>query len=764
MPHPRLVSTWALVAGLSMFGIGAYAVERADLFPDWRLAVSWSPMALPATRVVSPADIATGRPILALAVGEAALRGPVGILEHKRLHGREWEREGSVAYYDGGRLLFASGVGVRVHGGGSRLNSPRQGFRLYFRREYGPRQFAPGILFGPEAQPIRRLIVHNDVRRDSDRMMWHFANPLSYDIARAMGAIAPETRPVRFYLNEVYQGPFVLTERIDEHYFAAHRGHGDVLQTPEAFDRLWKWVLETRPLSMARVAGQVDLESLTRWFLAVAFCATRDAYQSPGQFLDLTRPAGWFWVNWDMDLSFRRWDLDSYQYLLERIEEPRRGRSHTEPRAQLLTHLLSQDSAYRDYFKRIFLQVMNHRVTRAFLRERYDHYLHEAQRLEVENVRYLPRLREFLERRPDFFRLTTEQWLNAPTSQPVTLVAPPGVPLRIDGETVFSGYRGLYFPDMDIEVEVGGERAAHVRGWRINGRGVAGGTHLVFRADRPTTVEVLFDGLQPRLRSQVDSPQPAAPPAADRGPKPLWRRIPAGSFWMGCVPEDSECEPNELPRTRVVLPEPFDIMAHEVSAGIYSAFARATSRMTPRQPEWYADASHPVVNVTWDEAQSYCQRQGGRLPTEQEWEYAARGGVDGQRYPWGNDPPVIPGGGDPATWRQTAPVGSVEPNRFGLWDTAGNVWEWTMSRYRPTLASAPGDGPYDLRTIKGGSWDSSPRRRRSSERAALARHGRHNLYVGFRCVRPATAQARLAAAPASEPATRRAPGESPNDG
>jgi formylglycine-generating enzyme required for sulfatase activity len=178
------------------------------------------------------------------------------------------------------------------------------------------------------------------------------------------------------------------------------------------------------------------------------------------------------------------------------------------------------------------------------------------------------------------------------------------------------------------------------------------------------------------------------------------------------------------------------MMAHEVSAGAFLAFTDATSRLMPRQPEWYADLTHPVVNVTWDEAQLYCQWQGGRLPTEEEWEYAARGGLDGRLYPWGDTAPVLPARRGSTIFRRTAPVGTFEANGYGLHDMAGNVWEWTVNLHRPTHTTDPSQGAYELRTIKGGSWDSSPPRRRVSERAALARHGRHNLYVGFRCVRP----------------------------
>jgi formylglycine-generating enzyme required for sulfatase activity len=205
------------------------------------------------------------------------------------------------------------------------------------------------------------------------------------------------------------------------------------------------------------------------------------------------------------------------------------------------------------------------------------------------------------------------------------------------------------------------------------------------------------------------------------------------------VPNDPNCDRTEQPRSRAVIEEPFAVMTHEVTWGNFRAYATATSRSMPRQPEWYADEKHPVVNVTWDEAQLYCQSLGGRLPTEAEWEYAARGGPQYTLYPWGNEIyQPRPKGAPPirrAAQTGSFPVGTFAPNGYGLYDMAGNVWEWTVNRHRPTHDTEPVDDGYELRTIKGGSWDSSPARRRISERAALARHGRHNLYVGFRCVR-----------------------------
>lgn len=140
----------------------------------------------------------------------------------------------------------------------------------------------------------------------------------------------------------------------------------------------------------------------------------------------------------------------------------------------------------------------------------------------------------------------------------------------------------------------------------------------------------------------------------------------------------------------------------------------AVPSATWRSPEgWGTDVSnrqhHPAVHVSWNDAMAYCAWAGTRLPTEAEWEYAARGGLEQRRYPWGNE--LMPGGihrcniwqgdfphhntGDDG-FIGTAPVKAYRPNGFGLYNTAGNVWEWCGEPFHIEAAST--------RAIRGGSY------------------------------------------------------------
>ena len=220
--------------------------------------------------------------------------------------------------------------------------------------------------------------------------------------------------------------------------------------------------------------------------------------------------------------------------------------------------------------------------------------------------------------------------------------------------------------------------------------------------------------------------------------------LPPATFQRGCVLGDASCFADEQPRHAVTLTQGFFVHVTEVTVGAFRAFAAATGKKMVEVPSW-ADDTHPVVNVTWEDAQAYCRWIGGRLPTEAEWEYAARGGVGGRRYPWGDsidhDHANFDGLGGRDTFPKSAPVGSFPANGFGLHDTAGNVWEWCADYYAEraygTEAVSDPSGPAEgvRRVVRGGSWTSDPGRLRTSYRFSLE-PATESLSVGFRCVRP----------------------------
>jgi formylglycine-generating enzyme required for sulfatase activity len=726
----------ALVAAAAALAIGGVAVEVLDLFPQLRFAVQRNVSDLPSTRAVPRAEVLSGLPLFSVYLQPDDLRT---LMENKMEHGRQWERPGTISYFDEGRLLFAGSAGVRVHGGGSRITSPTQSFRLFFRREYGATHFAPGVLFGPESHPLKRLVVHNDVRKSPDGRTWHLANPLAYDLSRRIGGITPETKPARFFLNGKHQGLYVLTEHFDDEYFDSHRPGRRVTMEIDDMEALRDRLDAIRPLTMEAASELVDLDNVTSWFLAAVFTAARDAYQGPGQFLDEdAERAGWFWVTWDLDESFRDWDLDSFQYLLERVGERPRGRRASEPRSLILSTLIAEDSQFRTYLAGRIDTMLNHQLTPEFVEERRSHYAKTALRLGVPDPSYIERQRDFLVKRPAFVRHIAEQWLNTPPGLHMSVRRSDGGVLRVDGFDTNGSFEGTYFPGREIVISLPDQGAR----WFVDGVAAGQGPELRLTIDRPAdVVAVIGTAVPPTPQRRVSQIEPHAK-AVD---PPAWRPIPPGSFEIGCTEGDRLCESNEWPRLSTTVQAGFEMMSTEVTVEQFEAFARASGRRAPRQPHWSAP-SHPVVNLTWDEAFAYCTAVGGRLPTETEWEYAARGGRRGYRFPTRNEPTpeIVNGLGlhGPDRWGMTAPVGSFAPNGFGLFDMAGNVWEWTSSWYRedPSWMHPPDQEPTPeslayAKTVRGGSWDSAMRNLRVSRREGLSPRGRHNLYVGFRCVR-----------------------------
>ncbi|MEL6696244.1 MAG: formylglycine-generating enzyme family protein [Bacteroidota bacterium] len=238
----------------------------------------------------------------------------------------------------------------------------------------------------------------------------------------------------------------------------------------------------------------------------------------------------------------------------------------------------------------------------------------------------------------------------------------------------------------------------------------------------------------------VSSILPPAP-QLDSIPLPNMIFIPGGTFQMG----SDEGGGDEEPVHQVTLSD-FYLAETEVTFAQYDYFCEATGRVKPNDAGW-GRGNRPVINVTWDDAQAYCQwvsDQTGlkyRLPTEAEWEYAAGGGVINRTiYAGTNRTRKL----DDFAWHRdnsnstTHPVGLKKPNALGLYDMSGNVYEWCQDWYvnYPSSAQTNPTGPFSgsYKVVRGGSWiylDSDCR--------VASRDFNHpddvNLIVGFRVCR-----------------------------
>jgi formylglycine-generating enzyme required for sulfatase activity len=219
--------------------------------------------------------------------------------------------------------------------------------------------------------------------------------------------------------------------------------------------------------------------------------------------------------------------------------------------------------------------------------------------------------------------------------------------------------------------------------------------------------------------------------------------IPAGEFQMGDIQGGGD--DNEKPVHRVSV-SAFAMGRYEVTFEEYDRFADATGREKPEDEGW-GRGNRPVINVSWNDATAYMEwlsEQTGkayRLPTEAEWEYVARAGTE-TKYWWGNQIGKNWANcyncGSQWDEQQTAPVGSFMPNPFGLYDTSGNVWEWTCSEYERRYSGKEqhclDDKNEGLFVLRGGSWEDIAWWSRSSIRSRDSRTVRDGFY-GFRPAR-----------------------------
>ena len=222
--------------------------------------------------------------------------------------------------------------------------------------------------------------------------------------------------------------------------------------------------------------------------------------------------------------------------------------------------------------------------------------------------------------------------------------------------------------------------------------------------------------------------------------------VPEGVFLMG----DDLGSVDERPSHSVRL-DAFYMDAFEVTNGLYKAcvqakVCQAVKKNSATRARYYDDPLYvrfPVLFVTWDMARTYCEWRGARLPTEAEWEIAARGGSS-LTYPWGEDVDCnLANYGNCLGDTSGEIVYDLGQSRFGIYHMAGNVWEWVSDWYSETYyRSSPDDNPQGPlrgteKVLRGGSWKDSSVEIRSTNREAQKPTYSSNA-IGFRCAKDAT--------------------------
>jgi formylglycine-generating enzyme required for sulfatase activity len=257
-------------------------------------------------------------------------------------------------------------------------------------------------------------------------------------------------------------------------------------------------------------------------------------------------------------------------------------------------------------------------------------------------------------------------------------------------------------------------------------------------------------------------PQPPTPTRSEDGAQMVL--VPAGEFTMGSNDSDDVRPPH-----RIYL-DAFSIDKYETANALFERFVKATGHQTtaeregwayvwtegkldkmngaswrvPNGPGSSAESTHPVIQVSWFDADAYCQWAGKRLPTEAEWEKAARS-TDGRKYPWGEQWDTSRANSSESKLGKTAPVGSyasgVSP--YGVHDMAGNVWEWVTDWYdkdyykRSPERNPRGPDSGTFRVLRGGSWNLDALYLRAAYRGTGTPDSRSNS-IGFRCARGAS--------------------------
>jgi hypothetical protein len=480
----------------------------------------WQPLSdvpmnqYPSSLAMDPQVVSKKIPVLSAVVDERDLYDPsTGIMTNFRKKGFSWERPCFISYYDGGELLFATGAGVRIHG--LERKPPKVWpLRFYFRDLYGYDQFKPGVLFSPESVPLRQIIA----RREPN-----FRSMLAMDIAEKCGCLVPDRKPAMLYLNGApYGDSYVLVEHLNDKWLHSRYGHDNyvIIRTTghheqrknnARYQKLLKWANDKNiRMTMEEVGKRVDIDNLSRWFLSQFYTAGYDMYQGP-LVLDRTKPdAKWFWINWDMDAAFTYnkvepekehvWEKENCirNVMLNPVRDrknPKTARYQNEdPRAILFRRMHQEDINYRVYFERLFMEVMNHKLSPRQLDAWYNNRYREIMAFQPSEKSYLEKqIRPFITHRSEYLRGLMQKYIGSEKSFSCAVEGIENTKTIIDGIVYDQSYKGWYFNGATISVAPAHESDRTIDHWLINDRIVqSNGRSLIHTINGHTVIRPVF--------------------------------------------------------------------------------------------------------------------------------------------------------------------------------------------------------------------------------------------------------------------------------
>jgi len=462
----------------------------------WTVPEKVDPANFPSSMIMDQTVVQSGLPVLSVVIDENDLYDErTGIFANHQKKGKKWERISFISYYNHGKLLFASGAGVRVHGGGDR-SMKYKGMRFYFRDVYGADHFKDGILFSKKRKPVQRIIVRKEPV---------FFNAIALDISRKIGCIAPYTQPVKVFLNgTLYDEQFVLTEHISKDYLFSLYGHEEFLLErtikrrrgrSDAFNDFKEWARNKEiRMTMEEVGKRVNIQNLSLWWISQLICAGKDHYQGPAVLDKKNTGSKWFWINWDMDQSIQNtrekdrkiWEQE---LCLKEVMESTSSLDRKDPRGVLFRRMMNEDPAYRSYFETLLADVLNHRLPFEFLESRIRYYEKKGNQLGVDAF-YNEDVRTYFKKRPAYLRGLMRRYFNAPNSYLCRINPPRGSRYKVDGYPYQREYAGWYLKGSKITINRSSRNENSETSWFVNGKKVVGKNHqLTLTVDSNTTIE-----------------------------------------------------------------------------------------------------------------------------------------------------------------------------------------------------------------------------------------------------------------------------------